>query len=158
MTSRLTPTVAAVATLFLAACGGQQANQANVESAGIGAATYTPSVYVEPGSEGRYQRVLAICRQAAANRQLTAAQTEALRTEGVLTEEIFSGTTEIVSEQLVTGDVSDASGFDFFGGLLTSAMAEDQRAAQSTAAKTRSALLECLRAADKFEDHWTVLE
>lgn len=157
MTSRLTLLGAAMAVLLLAACGSSQI-QGNVESSGIGAATYTPSVYVEPGQQARYARVLAVCRQAAANRQLTAAQTAALRAEGVVTDEIFAGGSQIVSEQLITGDVSDSSAFDVFGGLLTSAMATDQRATESTAAKTRSALLECLRAADKYEDYWTVLE
>ena len=33
-----------------------------------------PAVYVEPENKGRYQQVLALCRQVAANRQATAAQ------------------------------------------------------------------------------------
>ena len=56
----------------LSGCGS--AYSGVVARSGLGAAEYRPAVYIEPGNEATYERVLQICRQAANNRQMTAAQ------------------------------------------------------------------------------------
>ena len=64
--------------LSVVGCGS--AYKGVVDQSGLGAEQYIPAVYIEPGQEAKYQQVLPICRQAALNRQMTAAQEAQLKT------------------------------------------------------------------------------
>lgn len=133
--------------------------QTNVEAASVGAQTYTPSVYIEPGNEARYRKVLATCRDVASNRQLTAAQTAELRATTGMTDAAMQGALEGIAETAFSdGDIGDAMGSGLLLGMLGSAVSESSRGTAATAAATREALLNCLRATGRGGALWTVVE
>lgn len=106
---------------------------------------YQPSVVVEPGSEARYQQVLAICRQA------TAAQRAQLET--------ITGTVETAgagaSRRAVLGKFLGSAGFDSSWeegapldagvGVVSGLASAFASGAEETAAETRRILLNCWR-------------
>ncbi len=144
--------------MVLSACGAGDFQQ-SVSSAGIGAENYTPSVYIEPGNEIRYKKVLGICRKAAANRQLTAAQTAALRAETGVADAAVQGAIGGMVEDVISGaDSPTGMIMGLLGSAAGAAMSESSRGTVATAAATRAALLNCLRATSRGSVLWKVLE
>ena len=150
----------------LSGCGS--AYSGVVGSSGLGAAEYRPAVYVEPGNEAKYEQVLQICRQAANNRQMTAAQESQLRT---LTGAV-EGTVEGAASGLAFANIFSAfEGSDAIDvsrgesamigagiGLATSMASAFASGAETTAAETKKALLQCLKVASRDNELWQVLE
>ncbi len=143
--------------LVLVGCGAQQSGTVNVT--GLGAGQYQPAVLVFEGNEGFYARALAVCRQAAANRQTTAAQEGELQT--------ITGATKAATAGAVVG-TAVAPDFDkssMEGALLGAAVgavlslpfayAEGTR---KTANQTKFVLLKCLHTASDDGNRWEVLE
>lgn len=132
---------------------------------GLGAAEYRPAVHVLPGHEAEYEQLLGICRQAAANGQITAAQRAQLETitgavEGVTGGMAASLETGSMLRNLGLSDnsVEDDLGVGLAVGLLSSLGSAFSSGASSTADKTRGVLLNCLRRADANETMYRVLE
>ena len=146
----------------LAGCGS--AYSGLTSSSGLGSDQYRPAVVIEPGNEARYEQVLAVCRQVAANRQATAAQKAQLET---LTGVVEGAGTGAVAGA-VYGGILDSGGLDTSAGQgaaigaaagavggLVSAFAGG---ANETADETRRILLNCLRTTSKDGTLWTVVE
>ena len=146
----------------LSGCGS--AYSGLTSSSGLGSDQYRPAVVVEPGNEARYEQVLAVCRQVAANRQATAAQKAQLET---LTGVVEGAGTGAVAGA-VYGGILDSGGLDTSAGEgaaigaaagavggLVSAFAGG---ANQTADETRRILLNCLKATSKDGALWTVVE
>ena len=143
--------------VFLTGCGAQQSGTVNVT--GLGAAQYHPAVLVFDGNEAFYSKALMACRQAAANRQTTAAQ------EGEL--ETITNVTEAATVGAVVG-TAVASDFDkssVEGALLGAAMAAIltvpftyAEGTRKTANQTKFVLLKCLHTASDNGKRWEVLE
>lgn len=122
-----------------------------VSGSQLGAAEYRPAVFVPPGKEGQYEQILGICRQAAVNRQITAAQQAQLRT---VTGSV-RGTVDGAAFGMQFGSIFKQAGFDTSvtrqagigaaAGLLTSLAGSFASGTESSASKTRQALLFCLR-------------
>ena len=147
---------------ILSGCGS--AYSGLTSSSGLGSDQYRPAVVIEPGNEARYEQVLTVCRQVAANRQATAAQKAQLQT--------LTGVVEGAGVGAATGGVYggllDSSGFDTsvgegaligatagaVGGLVTAFAG----GANETADETRRILLNCLRTTSKDGELWTVVE
>ena len=153
--------VAAVGlTALLAGCGSAYSGLA--EQSGLGAGQYIPAVYVEPGNEGVYQQVLQVCRQAAINRQMTAAQEAQLQTLTGVVEGAGAG----AAAGLEFGNILDSAGFDTdslesagigaAAGILGSLASAFASGAEETAEETKRILLACLRTTSK--GRWQVLE
>ena len=133
-------------------------------SSGLGSDQYRPAVVVEPGNEARYEQVLAVCRQVAANRQATAAQKAQLETLTGVVESAGTG----AAAGAVYGTILDKGGVDTslgegavigaaagaVGGLV-SAFASG---ANTTADETRRILLNCLRETSRDGTLWQVVE
>lgn len=150
----------------LSGCGS--AYSGVVGSSGLGAAEYIPSVYVEPGNEAKYQQVLQICRQAANNRQMTAAQESQLRTITGAVE----GTVEGAAAGLEFASIFEAfEGSDLIDvntgqstmigagiGLISSVASSFASGAETTADESKKVLLRCLTAASRNGKLWQVLE
>lgn len=122
-----------------------------VSGSQLGAQEYRPAVFVPPGKEGQYEQILGICRQAAVNRQITAAQQAQLKTiTGVA-----GSTVQGASMGVQFGNIFKQAGFDTSlnrqagigaaTGLAMGAISAFTSGTESTAAKTRQALLYCLR-------------
>ncbi len=134
-----------------------------VSGSNLGAQEYRPAVYVPPGKEGQYEQILSICRQAAINRQITAVQQAQLETitgsvqgaaqgaaAGMEIGAIFKGFDSDVS-------INQTAGVGLAAGLIGGLADSFASGTEDTAAKTRQALLVCLRAqADAVG--YTVLE
>ena len=146
----------------LSGCGS--AYSGLTSSSGLGSDQYRPAVVIEPGNEAKYEQVLAVCRQVAANRQATAAQKAQLET---LTGVVEGAGTGAVAGA-VYGGILDSGGLDTSAGEgaaigaaagavggLVSAFAGG---ANTTADETRRILLNCLRTTSKDGALWTVVE
>ena len=146
----------------LSGCGS--AYSGLTTSSGLGSDQYRPAVVVEPGNEARYEQVLTVCRQVAANRQATAAPKAQLET---LTR-VVGGAGVGAAAGAAYGGLLDSGGFDTsigegaavgaaagaVGGLV-SAFASG---ANTTADETRRILLNCLRETSKGGALWKVVE
>jgi uncharacterized protein YcfJ len=143
-------TLGAVATAGLfTGCASTYGNL--VSGSQLGAAEYRPAVFVPPGKEGQYEQVLGICRQAATNRQITAAQQAQLAT---ITGSV-KGAVDGAAFGVQFGNIFKQAGFDTslnrsagigaMTGLATSLAGAFSSGTQSSASKTREALLYCLR-------------
>ena len=163
MNTNVQTTVAAIGlAAVLTGCGS--AYSGLTSSSGLGSDQYRPAVVVEPGNEARYEQVLAVCRQVAANRQATAAQKAQLETLTGVVEGAGTG----AAAGVVYGGILDSGGFDTsmgegaavgaaagaIGGLV-SAFAGG---ANTTADETRRILLNCLRETSKGGTLWQVVE
>lgn len=158
---RATVTVVGLAAV-LSGCGS--AYSGLTSSSGLGSDQYRPAVVVEPGNEARYEQVLTVCRQVAANRQATAAQKAQLQTLTGVVESAGVG----AAAGAAYGGLLDSGGFDTsigegaaigaaagaVGGLVT-AFAEG---ANETADETRRILLNCLTTTSRDGTLWTVVE
>ena len=151
--------------LMLLAQGCGAAYSTVTEKSQLGAGQYEPAVYVPPENKAKYDQVLVICRQAAANRQVTAAQEAQLRT--------ITGTTvsavEGAAQGAVIGQLFDNAGLGggagqgaLIGGVagvatgLASAFASG---AEKTASETKRILLNCLKqVSERGGGLWEVLE
>ena len=140
--------LALTATLFTG-CASTYSNL--VSGSQLGAAEYRPAVFVPPGKEAQYEQILGICRQAAVNRQITAAQQAQLRT---ITGSV-RGTVDGAAFGMQFGNIFKQAGLDTSitrqagigaaTGLITSLAGSFASGTESSAAKTRQALLLCLR-------------
>ena len=163
MNTNVQTTVAAIGLVaVLTGCGS--AYSGLTSSSGLGSDQYRPAVVVEPGNEARYEQVLGVCRQVAANRQATAAQKAQLETLTGVVEGAGTG----AAAGVVYGGILDSGGFDTsigegaavgaaagaIGGLV-SAFAGG---ANTTADETRRILLNCLRETSKGGTLWQVVE
>ena len=163
MNTNVQTAVAAIAlAAVLTGCGS--AYSGLTSSSGLGSDQYRPAVVVEPGNEARYEQVLGVCRQVAANRQATAAQKAQLETLTGVVEGAGTG----AAAGVVYGGILDSGGFDTsmgegaavgaaagaIGGLV-SAFAGG---ANTTADETRRILLNCLRETSKGGTLWQVVE
>ena len=157
---RVIPAIA-TSVIVLGALAGcvPEHHQAYVQQSGLGAQQYTPSVFVEPGNEGRYQKVLGLCREVAEKRQLTASQQAALRAETGMTDAAVEGALGGLAETMFSdGNIGGASIAGGLIGLVGSAVSESGKGTVATAAATRTALLNCLRATSRGNTLWTVVE
>ena len=150
------------ASLMMGGCGS--AYSTTVGGSGLGAHQYIPSVYIEPGNEARYAQVLPICREAANNRQMTAAQEAQLKTlTGAVEGTVGGAASEIKDNQFLdifgAGNTTGDSALLGAGlGLATSLASSFASGAEGTAAETKAALLKCLTIAGQNGKFWQVLE
>ena len=147
---------------LLSSCGSAYSGLTN--TSGLGAGQYQPAVFVEPGNEAKYQQVLSICRQVAANRQATAAQKAQLET--------ITGTVESAATGAATGlqignilgsggfktDELKSAGVGAAAGALAGLASSFASGAEETAYETRRVLLKCLRNTSRGGTLWTVVE
>lgn len=153
--SRIVMLSAAVA---LAGCVAED-YQHSVQTSQLGAQEYTPAVYVEPGNELRYQKVLALCRQVAKKRELTASQQAELRAQTGMTDAAAQGALGGLADSIFSGgDVGGATVAGGLIGLFGSAITESGKGTVATAAATRHALLNCLKATSRGGALWSVVE
>lgn len=150
-----------VGSLLATGCASTYGNL--VSGSSLGAQEYRPAVYVPPGKEGHYEQILAICRQAAVNRQITAAQQAQLET--------ITGSVQGAAQGAATGmelgalfkgfdsdvSVNQTAGVGLAAGLLGGLAGSFAAGTEDTAAKTRQALLVCLRSQSDAVGY-TVLE
>ena len=148
--------------VLLAGCGSAYSGLA--DHSGVGAGQYMPAVYVKPENKGTYQQVLALCRQAAANRQATRAQMAQLESlTGVVKGAGTGAATGLVygnllgSAGLDTGALKSA-GIGAVAGVLSAVVSGFASGAKETALETRKSLLNCLRNTSRGGTLWQVLE
>ncbi len=146
-----------IISVVLTGCGAQQSGTVNVT--GLGAGQYTPAVLVFEGNEAYYSQALAVCRQAAANRQNTASQEGELETITNVTE---AATVGAVLGTVVAPDLDKSSAE---GALLGAAVAAVlsvpfayAEGTRKTANQTKFVLLKCLHTASDNGNRWEVLE
>ena len=149
--------------VLLAGCGS--AYKGVVDSSGLGSGQYIPAVYVEPGQKEKYKQVLGICRNVAANRQMTAAQEAQLATLTGTAQSAVEGAamaTEMrqIFDMAGIGNVGigEAAGIGAGVGLLTGMVGSMTKGAERTAAETKKVLLRCLKVSSKNGKLWQVLE
>ena len=150
----------------LSGCGSAYSGM--VGSSGLGAAEYRPSVYVEPGNEAKYEQVLQICRQAANNRQMTAAQESQLRTITGAVEGAVGGAAAglefatifsvFEGSDMIDVNTGQSTLVGAGIGVATSLASSFASGAEATAAETRKALLRCLTVTSRDGKLWQVLE
>ncbi|MCX7902613.1 MAG: hypothetical protein N2483_10105 [Burkholderiaceae bacterium] len=148
------------ATLF-SGCASTYSNL--VSGHQLGVMEYRPAVYVPPGKEPVYEQKLQLCRQAAANRQLTSAHEAQLGTitnsvrgavGGAATGAIVGRTWKDIGLDV---SVNRSAGIGAAAGLASSLAGSFASGAQRTAAESRAALLTCLRSFEA-EHGFRVLE
>lgn len=139
-----------LATLFLGT--GCASTYGGLTSANnLGAAEYRPAVLVPPEKQAAYESVLTACRQAAFNRQVTAAnQAQQGTITGAVTGAADGATAGFQMSNIFKTaglDSSSTRGFLQGGaiGLLGSLAGSFASGATDTSAETRNALLTCLR-------------
>lgn len=152
-----------VGIFLLAGCGS--AYKGAVDQSGLGAEQYIPAVYVEPGQEEKYKQVLGICRNAANNRQMTAAQEAQLATITGTAQSTVEGAAmatqmgQVFDMAGIGGvDLGEAAGIGAGVGLLTGLVGSMSEGAHKTAAETKLILLRCLKVASRNGTLWQVLE
>ena len=133
-------------------------------SSGLGSDQYRPAVVIEPGNEARYEQVLAVCRQVAANRQATAAQKAQLETLTGVVESAGVGAAAgaayggiLGSGGLDTG-VGEGAAIGAAAGAVGGLVSAFASGANTTADETRRILLNCLRETSKDGTLWQVVE
>ena len=144
-------------------CGSAYSGLTNVS--GLGAGQYQPAVVVEPGNEDRYQQVLVVCRQVAANRQATAAQKAQLESltgavagaaEGAAAGAEFAGMLDAIG--LEGANVGQGALVGAAAGVLSGLASSFAGGANQTADETRRILLNCLRTTSRNGQLWQVVE
>lgn len=146
----------------LSGCGSAYSGLAS--GSGLGAAEYQPAVVVEPGNEGRYQQVLAICRQVAAKRQATAAQKAQLETLTGAVEGVAGGAAQGAVLGNLLGNAgwstgaSEGATIGAAAGLVGSLASSFAKGANQTADETRRILLNCLKETSRGGKLWKVVE
>ena len=140
---------------FTASDFRQEAHQKN-----LSAARYEPSVYVEPGYQERYDKILPICRRLAEKRELTAAQQAELQAEANITTGAVQGAVTGLTETMFldSSDIGGSVAGGLLAGVIGSAVAESGQGTVATASATRVALLNCLKATSNGGEFWTVIE
>ena len=133
-------------------------------SSGLGSDQYRPAVVIEPGNEARYEQVLGVCRQVAANRQATAAQKAQLETLTGVVESAGVGAAAgaayggvLGSGGLDTG-VGEGAAIGAAAGAVGGLVSAFASGANTTADETRRILLNCLRETSKDGTLWQVVE
>lgn len=158
--------------LLIAAChllmSGCASTYGNLTSGSkLGAQEYQPAVYVKnPSYQQQYAQILSVCRQAAVNGQITASQRAQLDTitggfsgavegaaMGAQLGALFKG-----SDLAGGGAIEKGLGIGLVGGLASSLAGSFSSGVSNTADKTRMVLLNCLKAADREEKFYVVLE
>ena len=148
---------------FVSGCGSAYSGLSNVS--GVGAGQYRPAVVVEPGHEGRYEQVLAVCRGVAANRQATAAQKAQLESltgavagaaEGAAAGAQFAGMLDSIG--LESANVGQGALVGAAAGLVSGLASSFASGANETADETRRILLNCLRVTSRDGTLWQVVE
>ena len=148
--------------VLLAGCGSAYSGLA--DHSGVGAGQYMPAVYVEPENQGRYQQVLLVCRQVAANRQATAAQMAQLETLTGVVEGAGTGAAAGLEFGNLLGsagfdtDALESAGIGAAAGVLSELASAFASGAEETALATREVLLKCLRGTSRGGTLWQVLE
>lgn len=148
----------------LLAFGGCASTYGGMTSANnLGAAEYRPAVLVPPEKQAAYEAILAACRQAAFNRQVTAAQKAQ---QDTVTGAVSAGV-DGASAGFRIGSTLKSAGFDASStrstlaggafGLIGSLAGSFASGTSATSEETRSALLVCLRS-KAHEIGYTVLE
>ena len=147
---------------LLYGCGSAYSGLAN--TSGLGAGQYQPAVFVEPGNEARYQQILPICRQVAANRQATAAQKAQLETITGTVASAASGAAAGLEFGNILGaggfktDALKSAGIGAAAGVLSGLASSFASGAEDTAKETRRILLNCLKETSRGGTFWKVLE
>jgi hypothetical protein len=159
---RISRLALAAASLWISGCASTYGNL--VSGSQLGAHEYQPAVLPQPGMQSRYAEILGLCRQVAANRQVTAAQEAQLRTLTGVTEGSVGGAmaglqigTTLKSAGLGIS-ANRTFGIGLLTGLATSAASAFSSGAQHDASETRDVLLTCLRKADPSEQIYRVIE
>jgi hypothetical protein len=135
-----------------------------VSGSQLGAMDYRPAVLPMPGMEAKYQEVLAICRQVAVNRQVTAAQEAQLRTITGVGAGALEGAAmgiqmgSMFKQAGVDTSINRSAGIGLIVGSLASLGSSFQGGANRAAASTKDTLLTCLRRADPNEQYYKVIE
>lgn len=118
----------------------------------LGANTYQPAVYVPPNDEAKYHQVLAICRQVAAKREVTAAQQAQLHTITGAVQGTTSGAAAGLQMGSILSEVGDNNasigedaGIGAAAGLIASLGSAFASGTSHDASATRRILLRCLQ-------------
>jgi hypothetical protein len=158
----LTVTAAVSSALFTSGCASTYGNLAS--GSGLGAMEYMPAVVVKPGGEGMYQQILAQCRNAAANRQVTAAQTGQLNTIANVGGGALAGaaqgmqTGQMLKDAGLGTSVNRATGIGALAGSLGALAGSFSSGTKNTASETRQSLLFCLRRLDPQSQYYVLAE
>ena len=149
MRTALCTCLAAAAALGTTGCASTYGNMTSANN--LGAAEYRPAVLVQPGREAAYDSILAACRQAAFNRQVTSAH----RAQQDTVTGAVTGAAQGVSSGYRLGSLLKSAGLDASStrsslaggafGILGSLAGSFASGAADTSDETRSALLACLR-------------
>lgn len=148
---RSTFTLGAMIAATMASTGCASTYSNLVSGSNLGAQEYQPAVLVQPGKEEQYRQVLALCRNVAANRQVTAAQQGQLKTISGAVGGAVQGATgglQIASFMKDSGfdtSLNRSAGLGFLAGLAGSLASSFSSGTQGTAENTRTTLLACLR-------------
>lgn len=148
--------------IFVASCANTYGNL--VSGSNLGAQEYQPAVLIKDGKKDEYMSVLTVCRQAATNRQITAAQEAQLHTiTGV-----SSGAMEGAASGMQLGSIFKQAGMDtsinqsmgigMLSGALSSLGSSFASGTDDAASETKKILLGCLRRADPNQKIYSVLE
>ena len=150
------------APLVLSGCASSYGNR--VDNTGLGAAQYQPAVYVPAENRVKYEEVLTVCRQVAANRQVTSAQKAQLQTLTGALEGAIGGAAGAASFAAFIDqfdddvDVGDAAGVGLAAGLIGSLVSSFAQGSHKVADETRKILLNCLKQTSDKGRLWKVLE
>ena len=146
----------------LTGCGS--AYSGLTSSSGLGSDQYRPAVVVEPGNEARYEQVLAVCRQVAANRQGTAAQKAQLETLTGVVESAGKGAVagavygKVLDKGGVDTSLGEGAAIGAAAGAVGGLVSAFASGANTTADETRRILLNCLRETSRDGTLWQVVE
>lgn len=135
--------------MTLSGCASTYGNM--VSGSKLGADSYQPAVYVPAEDQAKYQQILAVCRNVAVNRQITAAQEAQLHT--------ITGTTTSVASGAAAGmqfgavlkgvggntSVGQDAAIGAAAGLISGLASAFSAGTQHDAAETKRILLNCLR-------------
>lgn len=149
MRKALCTCLAAVAALGTTGCASTYGNMTSANQ--LGASEYRPAVLVPPGREAAYDGILAACRQAAFNRQVTSAH----RAQQDTVTGAVSGAAQGASSGYRIGSLFKSAGLDASStrstlaggafGIIGSLAGSFASGAADTSDETRAALLTCLR-------------
>lgn len=159
---KLPITATLFATTILLGCASTYGNLTS--GSGLGAQEYTPAVVVNQGMEGKYSQILAICRSAAVNRQITAAQEGQLKTitgavAGAGTGAATGLELGFMLKQVGLGTgVNRSMGIGMAGGLISSLATSFASGTNNDASETKRTLLQCLKRVDPQESIYKVVE
>ena len=148
MQTNVHTTVAAIGlAVVLSGCGSVD-DSGLTSSSGLGSDQRLPAVFVEPGNVARYEQALAVCRQVAVNRHVTASQVAQLE----------SLTGERLDARALFARVGEGAGIGAAAGALGGLVSASASGTESTADEARGILLNCLRITSKNGTLWQVME